>query len=305
MAPSPTPSQRNARDTRSFVPTLHTDVYPSIDPSTESLPQPFTVVVLGGSGAVGAALARSYTLAGATGLVLAARRLPVVEDVANEAKSINPDIKTLAMQCDVSSASDVAAVASVTKAQFGNTVGAVIVNAGYTGVLNNDITLEDVEEMETAFRVNTLGTAYAGKYFIPLLNESINKTRVFIGISSMSTPTITSPTAHVHYCSSKFAQVRVVEMINEQQAKNGLFVASVHPGGINSDFANGMPDHLKALLTDSPNLPGAFCVWLTQNQERVKDLSGRFLSSKWDVDEMLGKADDIVEHDLLKARFAV
>lgn len=59
------------------------------------------------------------------------------------------------------------------------------------------------------------------------------------------------------------------------------------------------------MLTDSPNLPGAFCVWLTQNQDRVKHLSGRFLSSKWDVDELLGKIGDIVEKDLLKARLAV
>lgn len=246
MAPSPTPSQRNAQDLRSFIPTLHTDVYPSIDPSAQRLPQPFTVVVLGGSGAVGGALARSYALAGATGLVLAARRLPVVEDVAEEAKSINPNLKALAMQCDVGSASDIAAVANATKAQFGNTLGAVIVNAGYSGAMINDITLEDVEEIETAFRVNTLGTAYAGKYFIPLLNESINTTRVFMGISSMSAPTITGPIAHVHYCASKFAQVRVIEMINEQQAKNGIFVASVHPGGINSDFAIGMPEQFKS-----------------------------------------------------------
>jgi NAD(P)-dependent dehydrogenase (short-subunit alcohol dehydrogenase family) len=245
MALSLTPSQRNAQDIRSFVPILHTNVYPAIDPSAKRLPQPFTVVVLGGSGAVGGALARSYALAGATGLVLAARRLPVVEDVAKEAKLINPSIKALAMQCDVGSASDVASVANATKAQFGNTVGAVVVNAGYSGAMNNDITLEGVEEMETAFRVNTLGTAYAGKYFIPLLNESINTTRVFIGISSMAAPTISGPIAHVHYSASKFAQVRVIEMINEQQAKNGLFVASVHPGGINSDFAIGMPDQLK------------------------------------------------------------
>lgn len=248
MAVSPTPSQRNAQDIRSFVRTLHTDVYPAIDPSAKTLPQPFTVVVLGGSGAVGGALARSYALAGATGLVLAARRLPVLEYVAEEAKSINPGIKTLTMHCDVGSASEVASVANATKAQFGDTVGAVVVNAGYSGEMNNDIILEDAEEIETAFRINTLGTAYAGKYFIPILNESINRTRVFIGISSMSAPTITGPIAHVHYCASKFAQVRVIEMIKEQQAKNGLFFASVHPGGINSDFATGMPEQFKQCM---------------------------------------------------------
>lgn len=58
------------------------------------------------------------------------------------------------------------------------------------------------------------------------------------------------------------------------------------------------------MLTDSPNLAGAFCVWFTQNLELVKDLSGRFLSSKWDIDELLGRLVKLLrtiysKHDLL------
>lgn len=59
------------------------------------------------------------------------------------------------------------------------------------------------------------------------------------------------------------------------------------------------------MLTDSPDLAGSFIVWLTRNQDRVRGLSGRFLSCKWDVDELLAKMDDIVDRDLLRARFAV
>jgi hypothetical protein len=65
-------------------------------------------------------------------------------------------------------------------------------------------------------------------------------------------------------------------------------------------ITNESPD-----LTDSPDLAGAFCVWLTQNQDLLRGLNGRFLSSKWDVDELLGKLGEIVDQDLLRARFAL
>lgn len=256
MALTPTPSQANARKIGQFVPTLHSDIYAAIDPITNNLPQPFTAVILGGSGAVGSGLARSYARAGATGLVVAARRLDEVERVAKEAKTISPSLQTLALRCDVSSASDIAAVANATKAQFGATVGAVIVNAGYSGPFVSDITQEKVEDFQMAFNVNTLGPAYAAQSFLPILNESVAEAStsfkgLFIAISSMAAPTVTGPLIDIHYNASKFAQSRIIEMLHEEQLRlkggnDGIFFASVHPGGINSDFAKQaqVPDYI-------------------------------------------------------------
>jgi NAD(P)-dependent dehydrogenase (short-subunit alcohol dehydrogenase family) len=256
MTSTPTPSQANAREIGQFVPTLHSDIYAAIDPITNNLPQPFTAVILGGSGAVGSGLARSYARAGATGLVVAARRLDEVERVAKEAKTISPSLQTLALRCDVSSASDIAAVANATKAHFGATVGAVIVNAGYSGPFVSDITQEKVEDFQMAFNVNTLGPAYAAQSFLPILNESAAEVStsfkgLFIAISAMAAPTVTGPLIDIHYNASKFAQSRIIEMLHEEQLRlkggnDGIFFASVHPGGINSDFAKQaqVPDYI-------------------------------------------------------------
>ncbi|EED15669.1 short-chain dehydrogenase, putative [Talaromyces stipitatus ATCC 10500] len=315
MAVNSTPSQTNAADLSNFVSVQHSDVYPAIDPRSNKLLQPFTAVILGASGAVGSGLVRSYAQAGATGLVLAARRLDVVGSVAYEAKTINPTLQTLVLKCDVSLASDIAAVADATRAQFGATVGAVVVNAGYSGPIVSDIAQERIEDFQNAFNINTLSAAYAAQSFIPILNESAASTSfkgAFITISSMSAPTVIGPVAHVHYCASKFAQTRVIEMLYEQQqvangGEDGIFFASVHPGGIKSDFAKQarVPQSMLPFLTESPDLAGAFIVWLTRNQDRIRGLSGRFLSAKWDVDELLAKMDEIVDRDLLRARFAV
>ena len=53
-------------------------------------------------------------------------------------------------------------------------------------------------------------------------------------------------------------------------------------------------------LPDDPRLCGAFIVWLIK--ERRMWLSGRYLSSNWDVDELIAKKDEIVDNDKLKMR---
>lgn len=62
---------------------------------------------------------------------------------------------------------------------------------------------------------------------------------------------------------------------------------------------------LEAALIDSPDLVGAFCVWLTKPGARKEVLNGRFLSCKWDVSELEKKFDEISEKDLLRFRIAV
>jgi hypothetical protein len=63
-----------------------------------------------------------------------------------------------------------------------------------------------------------------------------------------------------------------------------------------------------AVLVDSPDLVGAFCLWLSSpiNSERRRQaLNGRFLSCKWDVSELEARFDEILEKDLLRFRLAV
>ena len=58
-------------------------------------------------------------------------------------------------------------------------------------------------------------------------------------------------------------------------------------------------------LTDEPGLCGAFCVWLTKTSKDRYWLSGRFLSAKWDVDQLLAMKDAIIGKDMLKSRMVV
>ena len=55
------------------------------------------------------------------------------------------------------------------------------------------------------------------------------------------------------------------------------------------------------VLTDSVELCGAFSVWLTKNRKEIGWLSGRYISTKWDVKELLAKKDEVVDGNLLVA----
>lgn len=56
-------------------------------------------------------------------------------------------------------------------------------------------------------------------------------------------------------------------------------------------------------LTEDVELAGSVCVWLTK--ERREWLSGRYIDSRWDFEELERKKDLIVENDLLKFRMRV
>lgn len=62
------------------------------------------------------------------------------------------------------------------------------------------------------------------------------------------------------------------------------------------------------MLNDSPDLVGAFCVWMLNLeglQKRKEALNGRWLSCKWDVSELEEKYDVVQKRDLLRFRMAV
>ena len=56
-------------------------------------------------------------------------------------------------------------------------------------------------------------------------------------------------------------------------------------------------------LEDTPALCAGFVVWLTKRQ--LGWLGGRYVSCKWDVDELVGKEREVVEGDKLKVRMVV
>lgn len=79
---------------------------------------------------------------------------------------------------------------------------------------------------------------------------------------------------------------------------------ALHPGAVvTPQTQNHAGEAWSGILADDEGLAGAFCVWLSN--EKRHWLSGRFVSCNWDVDDLEGLKNDIVQRDLLKYRMVV
>ena len=78
---------------------------------------------------------------------------------------------------------------------------------------------------------------------------------------------------------------------------------TIHPGSVPSDMSLTIPDEYKFLLIDKPELPAHTVLWLVK--ERREWLAGRYISSVWDMEELLSKKEEIVQGDKLKVKLVV
>lgn len=70
-----------------------------------------------------------------------------------------------------------------------------------------------------------------------------------------------------------------------------------------ADLAHCMPEYMHKILVDTPELSGAVCVYLTTKETDY--LRGRYVSSCWDLPQLLERKGEILEKDLFKLRLAV
>lgn len=292
----------------SFTQTTYSEPYEAINPATLKVSRSFIACIVGASRGIGAGIALAYARAGATGLVLASRRVSGLEQTAQECKAVNSGVEIEIVECEITSCHSVRELACRTKAKFGGRLDVVAVNSGFSGPVVLKVTDTDPMTFQNAINVNYVGTFLCAKYMIPLLLDTADGARAFIAVSSQAALIVRGPIANAQYCVSKMAQLKLMEHIHEEYHRDGLSAYSVHPGAVMSEMAEETaPEEFKPFLTDSPELCGAFCVWLTQHRKdkRMTWLSGRLLSAKWDVNELQRRKDEILGKDLLKTRALV
>ncbi|QSZ28726.1 hypothetical protein DSL72_003228 [Monilinia vaccinii-corymbosi] len=281
--------------------TRHQTLTPSTTPSNNPLPTPFTACIIGASYGIGEHIAYSYARAGASGLILASRSPADLELVAHKVRALcTAQTRIEIFPCDITSASEIRDLGLFVRQAFGR-LDVCVANCGYASPVTEQVTDGDPACFRRNFDVNMMGTYHCARSLIPLLLESEGGAKGFIQIGSLASNLVDGAIANPAYCVSKFAQSRFVETLAKQFEERGLMAVVVHPGAVPTKRAIGStPDGFLDYLVDSVDLCGGFCVWLSRNIKDLKWLNGRFLEAKWDVDELLGRKDEIVEKDLLK-----
>ncbi|KAL1986906.1 hypothetical protein VTN96DRAFT_5323 [Rasamsonia emersonii] len=284
-----------------FTSTTHHDTYPAIAKSDQ---RGRVVLITGASRGIGRATAVSFAKAGAAGIAIAARSgLDEVEKeilaAAQEQQQTQPQI--LKLRLDVTDEASVANAVAQVEQTF-HRLDILVNNAGY---LEHWVPVADSDPAEwwKSWEINVKGVYLMTRAFLPLLLRSSNPDgqKTIVNVSSIGAH-YARPGASA-YQTNKFALLRFTEFLSVEYGSKGLLAFAIHPGGVPTELALGMPEDMHARLLDKPQLAGDSIAWLTQ--DRKEWLGGRYISVNWDLPELVSKRDEIVEGDKLKMRIVI
>ncbi|KAL8713872.1 MAG: hypothetical protein Q9220_002018 [cf. Caloplaca sp. 1 TL-2023] len=285
-----------ATNGRNFTSKTHHEVYPTIEIAKLSS-HGLRVFITGASKGIGLASAIAYAQSGAAAIGIGAR-----SDLAHVEKAIKKAAadagkqtpKIVKCSLDIQDRGSVEAAAKVVGEEMG-TVDVLVNNAGY---LESWLPLaeSDPDDWWRTWEVNVRGIYLTTRSFLPLLLAGDRKT--ILNITSAGAHNATRGASA--YQTSKLAILRLTEFTNVEYGEQGVVAFSIHPGGVMTNLAKGMP---QAMQDHTPELAANTFVYLTQ--ERQEWLRGRYVNVTWDMEEFFGKKEEIVEKDLLRVRLAV
>ncbi|TVY71283.1 3-oxoacyl-[acyl-carrier-protein] reductase FabG [Lachnellula suecica] len=194
--------------------------------------EPLVILITGASGGIGAAtairLARPSTSYKVKAIALHYNsNASKIESVEAEIKSIDPSIKIVSIQADLSSSEDVARLHSETVKECG-VINVLFANAGTTSNASGPTgQLENVslETFEKTWRVNTLSSYHLTQIVVPgMLEQSFGRV-----IYNSSVAALTGGVVGPHYASSKSALHGMLHFLSGRYAKEGLTFNAVAP----------------------------------------------------------------------------
>jgi 3-oxoacyl-[acyl-carrier protein] reductase len=237
-------------------------------------------LVTGGGRGVGASIARELASAGMN-VAVSARTREQVEEVARE-------IGGLAVVADVSSPGDAEAMVAEVEQELGD-IDLLVNNAGVAH-WGNKAWEDEPADWWRVFEINVLGAFLVARAVIPGMIERGRGRIVNTGSGSGYLP----GQATTAYGGSKAALYRVAEGLALQLEPYGIPVFTISPGLVKTDMTTRFPD-------DMPWTPPELAPRLVRvlASGRADKLTGRYIHSEHDdIEDLIRRADEIVENDL-------
>lgn len=184
------------------------------------------VILIIGTGGIGAACARSYAASGHT-VVLAGRSLNKAEDIVRDLNASGGD--AYAFQCDVTDPASLTLLADTVHRELGRID--VLVNAFGTGMIRPIPDIEP-EAIRHVMDVNVNGTIFATQAVLRhMLAQKAGAIVMIPGILGKHVMRHSSI-----YSASKFAVTGFAKAIVEEHRRNGIRVSLLYLGGVATPF---------------------------------------------------------------------
>ncbi|PQE04766.1 oxidoreductase short chain dehydrogenase reductase family protein [Rutstroemia sp. NJR-2017a BBW] len=269
---------------------MRRDPYPAISPEAPENSQAGKIILItGGGSGIGAAMAKVWATAKASGIVLAGRRVQNLEDVAASLKIINKDVDVLTVSTDVADDNSVETLIAKAKAHYGRVPDVVVSNAGYAEKAL-PIGKQKPEDWFKTFEINLKGTFSLLHHYIKAQGDDPTGTFVVMssGLAGVTLPGFSG------YSIAKLSQQRLVECAHIEYAN--LRVFSMHPGIVATDITEGGP--LVPFAKDAPELAGMLVGYLAQ--PRADYLRGGYVCANWDVTELEKNQERIKKENMVQ-----
>ncbi|KAI0313160.1 NAD-P-binding protein [Amylostereum chailletii] len=253
-------------------------LYPTIDPKDHFENKTFkgkVVLVTGASRGIGQQTAVDFARAGAA-VVIVSRKQETLEETKAAILKAVPDAGVLAIPVDVKNSEQAAKAVEATVERFGR-LDVVIANAGAISPFTTKMEDKDPLQWWDVFEVNLFGVF---NFVRPSLVHLKKVNGYIVAISSLGAQ-YRNPLGS-DYSTSKHALGRLVEFFHMEYPEIKSF--SLHPGSVRTQLAVDGKLDPKIQLDDPPELAAATMLYLTSG--RADWLSGRFVSSTWDLGEV-------------------
>ena len=248
-------------------------------------------LVTGGGRGIGANIARELAAAGMR-VVVAARTGDQVEGVAHE-------IGGLALEVDVADEASVKRMVEDAESEVG-AIDVLVNNAG-VGRLSGAPAVwedEDAGDWWRVFEINMLGAYLCCRAVLHGMVERQGGRIVNVGSGGGHLPVTPGRVGDSAYGPSKAALYRFGEMLAAQLEQHGIAVFTISPGLVRTALTETLGD-------DAPWTPPSLAPRLVRAlaSGRADRLTGRYIHAEHDdIDDLIARADEVVENDLNSIR---
>ncbi len=247
-------------------------------------------LVTGGSRGIGREVARALAMAGAK-VAVTARNAEKLEETVQIIRDAGGECSAFVM--NVTDNTDVVNTVKKVTETYGS-IDILVNNAGI-GALGETPWNADIDDWWHIQEVNVKGVFLCSRAILPSMVEREQGRIINMGSYASINPSPMSSS----YSVSKAALVRLTDSTAEAVKENGVSVFVISPGLVKTDMTKDVPVFQD--LPDESWIPiercGELCVRLASGE--ADKLTGRFIhASEDDLDDLLSRADEIVENNL-------
>lgn len=281
---------------QNFTKTYHKTTYAAIDDTQPSLSAAGkTVLITAGHTGIGFSIAQSFATAGASHVILLARRTERLEKSTNELATEYPKTIFHHFASSITDHIKVTDIFSEIRSRISSDVDILVTGAAYAATAADSLDLSS-KELALSFETNFLANANLVTQFLENVPEPA-KEKVILDISTMAAHLLMPKIGA--YGVSKLAFTQWLAHVQHDTVDRNVRVHSFHPGAVLTDAVRAFGMDEESMAWDDVRLPGQFAVWLASGEAAF--LKGRFVWANWDVQELVERKGEFErDPELLK-----